>query len=142
MAHTSTYQITSTAQEKKYIAKSSSATGTNLLLDLVKLERLHLQPRRQKILWNYVGLFPQMDIPTKKPSPHRGREPRCKNLSLRRILRDGRGKWGGKNLLKIFHAKIQISKNSQTKQITRQQTDIELRKMGIWKDWKANLIFV
>ncbi len=40
MAHTSTYQITSTAQEKNYIAKSSSATGTNLLLDLVKLERL------------------------------------------------------------------------------------------------------
>jgi len=41
MAHTSTYQITSTTQEKKYIAKSSSATGTNLLLGLMKLERLH-----------------------------------------------------------------------------------------------------
>ena len=122
MAHTSTYQITSTAQEKKYIAKSSSATGTNLLLDLVKIERLHLQPRRQKILWNYVGLFPQMDIPTKKTSPHRGRESRCKNLSLRRILRDGRGKRGGKNLLKIFHAaKIQISENSQTK--TKKKVD-------------------
>ena len=56
-----------------------------------------------------------MDIPTKKPSPRRGREPRCKNLSLRRILRDGRGKWGGKNLLKIFHAKIQISKKKSNK---------------------------
>jgi len=48
--------------------------------------------------------------------------PRCKNLSLRRILRDGRGKRGGKNLLKIFHAaKIQISENSQTK--TKKKVD-------------------
>ncbi len=39
MAHTCAYPLTSKAQEKKYIAKSSSATGTNLLLDLVNHRR-------------------------------------------------------------------------------------------------------